>query len=279
MRRKTTTLQVAALFISSLLVIASGTSGSDVKVMTSGGFTAAYRELAPEFERKTGYKIVTSYGASMGNTTDSIPSRLQRGESADVVILASPALAELMKQGRVVPGSRVDLAESTIGMAVRAGMAKPDISTVEALKRTLVAANSIAYSDSASGVYLSTELFPRLGIADKIRSKCKRIEGEMVGTVIARGDAEIGFQQMSELLPIAGIEIVGPLPASVQKVTVFSGGVTVGAQQPEIATQLLRFFASPEAAGVIGRTGLRPMCCSLPRSSVRTTSGGACKAS
>ena len=264
MRSKSIALQIAAFFISSLLLIASGTTGTELKVMTSGGFTAAYRELVPEFERKTGHKIVTAYGASMGNATDSIPNRLQRGEAADLVILSSPALAELVKQGKVVPGSRVDLAESIIGMAVRAGAAKPDISTVEALKRTLVSANSIAYSDSASGVYLSTELFPRLGIADKIRSKCKRIESEMVGTVIARGDAEIGFQQMSELLPISGIDVVGPLPAAVQRVTVFSGGVTVGAHQPGIALQLLRFFTSPEAAGAIGRSGLRPMCYPLP---------------
>lgn len=264
MRAKSIALQVAALFTSSLLLIGSGTSGTEVKVMTSGGFTAAYRELIPEFERKTRHKIVTAYGASMGNAPDSIPNRLQRGEAADLVILASPALAELVKEGKVVPGSRVDLAESMIGMAVRAGAAKPDISTVEALKRTLVSANSIAYSGSASGVYLSTELFPRLGIADKIRSKCMRIEKEMVGTVIARGDAEIGFQQMSELLPISGIDIVGPLPAAVQRVTVFSGGVTVGAHQPGVAAQLLRFFASPEAAGAIGRSGLRPMCYPLP---------------
>jgi molybdate transport system substrate-binding protein len=260
MRRKSITLQVAASFITSLLLIPPRTTGAELKVMTSGGFTAAYRELVPEFERRTGHKIVTAYGASMGNAADSIPNRLQRGEAADLVILSSPALAELVKQGKVVPGSRVDLAESIIGMAVRAGAAKPDISTVEALKRTLVSANSIAYSDSASGVYLSTELFPRLGIADKIRSKCKRIESEMVGTVIARGDAEIGFQQMSELLPISGIDVVGPLPAAVQRVTVFSGGVIVGAHQPEIAAQLLRFFASREAAGAIGRSGLRPIC-------------------
>jgi len=259
MRSKSIALQVAAFFISSLLLIASGTGSTELKVMTSGGFTAAYRELVPEFERKTGDKIVTAYGASMGNTADSIPNRLQRGEAADLVILSGPALAELVKQGKVVPGSRVDLAESIIGVAVRAGAVKPDISTVEALKRTLVSAASIAYSDSASGVYLSTELFPRLGIADQVRSKCKRIEGEMVGTVIARGDAEIGFQQMSELLPISGIDIVGPLPSAVQRVTVFSGGVTVGAHQPGIAVQLLQFFASPEAAGAIGRSGLRPM--------------------
>jgi molybdate transport system substrate-binding protein len=258
MKTKSTVVRLLALFIFSLIVVASGVKSSELNVMTSGGFTAAYRELVPEFERKTGHKIITAYGASMGNAPDSIPSRLQRGEPADLVILASSALDELVKQGRVVSGSRVDLAESIIGMAVRAGAPKPDISTVEAFKRTLLSARSIVYSDSASGVYLSTELFPRLGIADKIRSKCKRIQSEMVGSVVARGDAEIGFQQMSELLPISGITIVGPLPPAVQRVTVFSGGVTVGARQPEIAAQLLRFFASEEAARAIERSGLRP---------------------
>jgi len=173
--------------------------------MISGGFRAAYEELVPEFERKTGYTIVTSYGASMGNAPNAIPNRLQSGEAADVVILASSALEELVNKHEVIPGTRVDLARSIIAMAVRAGAQRPDISTLEGLKRTLLAAKSIAYSDSVSGVYLSTELFQRLGIADAIRTKCIRIDIGMVGTAIARGDAEIGFQQLSELLPIARV--------------------------------------------------------------------------
>jgi molybdate transport system substrate-binding protein len=136
-------------------------------------------------------------------------------------------------------------------MAVRAGAPKPDISTWEGLKRTLLAAKSIAYSDSVSGVYLSTELFPRLGIAEAIRSKCKRIDIGMVGTVIARRGAEIGFQQMSALLPIAGIDIVGPIPPEAQKITVFSGGVVVNSEQLAIAKQFLLFLASPDAAAAI----------------------------
>jgi molybdate transport system substrate-binding protein len=231
----------------------------ELKVMTSGGFTSAYRELVPEFERRSGHKIETAYGASMGNAIDSIPNRLQRGEAADLLILARPALEELVRQGRVVAGSRVDLAQSVIGMAVRTGTPKPNIATVEALKNTLLQAKSIAYSGSASGVYLSTELFPRLGIADKVLNKCKKIENEMVGTVVARGEAEIGFQQMSELLPILGIEIVGPIPAEVQKITTFSGGVTVGAKEPDLAIQLLQFFLSAEAAAVIEKSGLHPV--------------------
>jgi molybdate transport system substrate-binding protein len=192
----------------------------------------------------------------MGNAPDSIPMRLERGEPADVVILASTALEELIKQGKVVPGSRVDLVRSSIGMAVRAGVPRPDISTVDALVRTLLQAKSIAYSASASGIYLSTELFPRLGIADQIMAKSKRIESERVGTVVARGDAEIGFQQISELLPIQGIDYVGPLPPEVQKVTVFSAGVAVGAKEPDAARALIQFLASPAVVPAITKSGL-----------------------
>ena len=248
-----------ALAVASVVVFAGTAFGGEVNVMSSGGFTAAYRDLTPEFERATQNKVVTAYGASMGGAPDSIPSRLQRGEPADVVILAAPALDELIKQGKVVAGSRVDLARSIIGMAVRAGAPKPDISSVDALKRTLLQAKSIAYSASASGVYLSTELFPRLGIADQIKGKSKRIESERVGTVVARGDAEIGFQQVSELLPIPGIDYVGPLPPEVQQVTIFSAGVAVGAREPEAGRALIKFLASPAAVPAITKSGLEPV--------------------
>ena len=251
--------RTVALVLASLLLFVGTADGGEIRVMTSGGFTAPYNELIPEYERATQNKIVTAYGASMGNAPDSIPMRLQRGEPADVVILAATALDELIKQGKVVTGSRVDLVRSRIGMAVRAGAPKPDISSVEALKRTLLQANSIAYSASTSGVYLSTELFPRLGIADQIMGKSKRIGSERVGTVVARGDAEIGFQQISELLPIPGIDYVGPLPPEVQKVTVFSAGVVVGAKEPDAARALIEFLASPAAAPAITKSGLEPV--------------------
>ena len=144
-------------------------------------------------------------------------------------------------------------------MAVRAGTPRPDISSVDALKRVLLQAKSVAYSAQVSGVYLSTELFPRLGIADQMRAKSQRIERERVGAVVARGDAEIGFQQVSELLPIAGIDYVGPLPAEVQRVTVFSAGVAVGAKSPEAARALIRFFVSPEGARAMTKSGLEPV--------------------
>src|SRR5437899_152028 len=149
----TTSVAVKRLIrsVASLLLVATAVSADEVRVMTSGAFTVAYREVVPEFERATGHTIVTTYGASMGNTPDSIPNRLQRGEPADVVILADTALDELIRQGKVVAGSRVDLVRSRIGVAVPAGAPKPDISSPDALKRALLQARSIAFSSSASG--------------------------------------------------------------------------------------------------------------------------------
>ncbi|WP_418121347.1 substrate-binding domain-containing protein [Variovorax sp. 160MFSha2.1] len=234
-------------------------AGADIHVMTSGGFTAAYNDLRPEFERSSGRSVKTAYGASMGNADDSIPSRLARNEPADVVILARPALDALVAQGKVVPGSQVDLVRSSIGFAVRKGAPRPDISTVDALKRTLIAAPSIAYSASASGTYYETELLKKLGIEDQVKPKSKRILSERVGSVVARGDAALGLQQVSELLPIAGIDYIGPLPAEVQRVTVFSAGVATGSKQPDAARQLIRYLNSPAAAPTIAKTGLEPL--------------------
>jgi molybdate transport system substrate-binding protein len=193
-------LRTAALAVVVLLVSAAAFA-DEVKVITSGAFTAAYLQLVPEFERTTRHKIVTTFGASMGSGPNTIPSRLQRGEAADVVILAGSALDDLIKQGKVVAGSRVDLVRSLMGMAVRAGAPKPDITSVDGLTQTLLHAKSVAISSSASGVYLSTELFQRLGIAEQMKPKT-RISEEAVGTLVASGEAEIGFQQISELLPV-----------------------------------------------------------------------------
>ena len=161
----------------------------------------------------------------------------------------TPRSDAFIKGGQVVAGSRVDVARSSIGMAVRAGAPVPDVSTEDAFTRALLQAKSIAYSASVSGVYLSTELFQRLGIAGDVLPKSRRIEGERVGAVVARGEAEIGFQQISELLPVPGITLLGPLPASIQRVTVFAAGVAVNAKSPDAATALIRYFVSPAAAG------------------------------
>jgi molybdate transport system substrate-binding protein len=244
-------------FLCSLLSVAAARA-DDLKVVTSGGFTAAYLELVPEYESSAHIKVTTEFGPSMGTTHNAIPVRLERGETIDVVIMAGPALDDLINQGKVRAGSRVDLVQSKIGMAVKAGAPHPDISSVDALKRTLLAAKSIAYSDSASGVYLSTELFPKLGIADQIKSKSKKIEADPVGGVVATGEFEIGFQQISELKPVKGIDIVGELPPGAQRVTVFAAGIPATAAHPEAAKALIQWLASPAGYAAIKKSGLEP---------------------
>ena len=242
-----------------VLLLATRAAADEIKVMTSGAFTAAHLAVTPEFERTTHHHVVTVYGASMGNAPDSIPNRLQRGEPADVVIMAAQALDDLIRQGKVIAGSRVDLVRSRIGLAVRAGAPRPDVTSVDALRRALLQAKSIAYSSSASGVYISTELLPRLGIADAVKAKSRVVDSGPVGVVVARGDAEIGFQQVSELLPVEGIDFVGPLPAGAQRVTVFSAGVAASSRAPEAARALIAFLSSPAAAPAIRKTGLEPL--------------------
>jgi molybdate transport system substrate-binding protein len=237
----------------------SWAQATEIRVISSGGFTAAYNILAPRFEKMTGKKIVSAYGSSMGDAPDAIPQRLARGEPTDIIILARSALDDFAARGVVRPDSRVDLAESRIGVTVRAGAPKPDISTVDALRRTLLAAPSIAYSASASGVYVSTELYKKLGIEAEVTPKSRRILSERVAAVVARGEAEIGFQQISEILGVPGAELVGPLPPEVQQVTVFSAGVLTNAQQPEAAAELIRFLSSADASETIASTGLDPI--------------------
>jgi molybdate transport system substrate-binding protein len=242
-----------------IVLAASGVQAEEIKVMTSGALSAALRELAPSFERASGSTLIVVSGGSVGGASDSIPDRLQHGERADVLIMAAGSIDDLMKAGRVVAGSRVDLARSSIGMAVRAGAPKPDISSVDALKRTLLQATSIAYSSSVSGVYVSTELFQRLGIANQVLAKSRKIDGEPVAAVVARGDAEIGFQQISELRPVPGVEVVGPLPPEVQRVTVFSAAAVVGSANPSGGRALIAFLASPAASAAIAKSGMDPV--------------------
>jgi molybdate transport system substrate-binding protein len=238
------------------LALADPSWCEEVRVLTSGAFAAALAELAPQYQRTTGDTVVVAEGGTLGNGPDSIPSRLQRGEPTDVLIMSAAVLEELVKSGKVVAGSRVDLAQSGIGMAVRSGAPHPDIRTVDALKRTLLQARSIAVSSSISGVYLTTELFPRLGIADQIADKIKRVETGRVGSVVARGEADIGFQQRSELITLPGIEYVGPLPPEVQRTTVFAAGVVRGAAHADAARRFVQFLSSAAAHAAIRQSGL-----------------------
>lgn len=228
-------------------------NAEDITVMISGGFSAALDKLAPHYEAQTGDVIHIIHGPSMGmgNSPESIPHRLAAGQKADVVIMVGYALDKLQQAGKITPGSRTELADSRIGMVVRSGTAVPDISNVAALK-----ARSVAYSDSASGRYVQSELFRKLGIENELHNKLDMIEKTPVARVVASGGDEIGFQQVSELLPVKGVEFVGKLPEQVQYVTRFSGAIVAGSVHQKHARQLLRYLASPETQPVVRATGL-----------------------
>ena len=256
--------RVACLFALLLSVLATGAAAAaDIKVMISAGFFKVYAELGPAFEKATGHKLLTTRGPSLGDSPEAIPTRLTRGEQADVLIMDGHGADILETRDLLRPGSRMRLAESFIGMVVRTGQPKPDISTVEGLRRTLLAAKSIAYSDSSSGTYLSTVGFKKLGVAEEIAGRTRKVRGppsgEPVAAVVARGEAEIGFQQVSELINVPGADFVGTVPAEIQPPTFFVGALPKGSQQPEASIALLRFLSSAEAAAVITKAGLKPL--------------------
>jgi molybdate transport system substrate-binding protein len=248
----------AALIVVALLSHAVPARAQEVRVMTSGGLAAAHLDLVATFEQRTSQRVVTD-AISTGVGRESIPSRIRRSDPVDVVMLSDAALTELIKEGRIVADSRVPIARSGVGMAVRAGAPKPDISSLDALKRALLQAKSIALSPQVSGVYLSTELFPRLGIAAQMHAKTIVVERERVGAIVARGEAEIGFQQISELLPVKGLDYVGPLPPEVQRITTFSAGIASHSGNPAGGRALIAFFSSPEGRRAMTKYGLEPI--------------------
>ena len=234
-------------------------TANEFRVMTSGAFTAAHLALMPQLERLTKTKIVTA-STSIGTGETSIPNRLKRGEVVDIVIVAESVLRQFIADGLVLAEGHAILARSSIAMAVRAGAPKPDISSVDALRRTLLQAKSIGYSTSESGKYLTTQLVQRLGIADQVLGKCCLVGGgERVGAVVARGELEIGFQQLSELLPLQGIAHITPLPPEVQKISSFAAGVAASSPNKALARSAIEFLASPEAAKAIVNSGLEPI--------------------
>jgi molybdate transport system substrate-binding protein len=234
-------------------VLAGMAHAAEVKVLASTAVRDVIVTLAPDFERSTGNRIAGTWAGTVD-----VLKRLQEGEVVDLVILAAPDIDNLIKQGRIVPGSRAPLLKSDVGACVRMGAPKPDISTPDAVKRTLLAAKSIAYSSGPSGVYL-VGLFQRMGIADEMKAKSTvPPPGTAVGDLVARGDVELGFHQISELLPVAGIDYLGPLPAAIQGTTVFTGGIHAGASQPDAAAALIKYIASPDAVPIIRKKGMEP---------------------
>ena len=226
---------------------------TEIKVMATAAFKEAYLELAPQFERASGHKVVTTWT----NTLD-IVNRVKAGEATDLAVMSGNAIDELIAAGKFAKGSRIDIATSWVAMAVRKGAPQPDISSGDAFKRAMLAAKSIAYSTGPSGVYL-IGLFQRMGIAGQLASKVKQIKGEPVGAVVARGKAEIGFQQMSELLPVPGIDIVGGLSKDIEEITFFATGRHANTKVADAANALTNFFKAPAAHTIIRGKGMGPV--------------------
>jgi molybdate transport system substrate-binding protein len=252
MKVKTNVARLALVL--AVVVAFPSASFAQVKVIISGGFTAAYRELLPEFERSSGITVTTTSGGSVGSGPNTIGAQIRRGVPADVIILAREGLTDLVKEQRTVPGTDVDLARSIIGVIVHAGAPKPDISTVEALKQTLLKAKSVAMSSSTSGVYLTTVLFPKLGFADKMKDKISTSGAAAVG----RGEAELGLQQVSEVLAVPNVDFVGTIPESVQYVTTYAAAVVKGTLQLDASKRLIAFLSSEAAMAAIKKSGMEP---------------------
>jgi molybdate transport system substrate-binding protein len=245
---KATFYAVAAALAAAL---APAAGAAEIKVIASNAVREPYRELVPNFERSAGHRVTIDWGGTVD-----IVRRVAGGEVADIVIIPSARIDDFVKQGKLV--SRIDLARSGVGVAVRAGAPRPDISSAAALRNTLLAAKSIVLSSGPSSVYLPT-LFQKMGIADQLRPKIIQIgPGLPVGETIARGEGEIGFTQMSELMSVKGVDYLGPLPADVQFVTVFSAGLHAAAPAPDAARALLNFLTAPEAAPVLKTHGMEP---------------------
>lgn len=225
---------------------------AEISVISTVAYKEAYLELLPAFERATGHKVVTQWAPTV-----EVLRRIKGGEAVDLVLMAATGIEDLTKAGKIVEGSAVPFVQSGIGIAARAGAPKPDVSSPEAFKRTLLAAKSVAYSTGPSGNYL-VGLFERLGIAAEVKAKTQIIQGIPVAEVVARGEAEIGFQQIPEILPVRGIHYLGPLPAEIQYTTVFSSGIHTSAMQAEAARAWARFLKSPEAAAQYRKHGMEP---------------------
>jgi molybdate transport system substrate-binding protein len=235
------------------LLVSSMAGAAEIKVLSTQATEEAYKELVPQFEKASGHKVTTVFTGTLD-----VQKRVAAGEAYDMLIMAGPAIDDYIKSGKVAVGSRTDLAKSGVGVGVPAGAPKPDIRTVDALKKTLVAAKSIGYSTGPSGVYMIT-LFDKLGVAAEVKPKLKQTPtGVFVGTIIANREVEVGFQQVSELSQFAGVDYVGPLPAEVQLFTTFSSGIVVGAKEAEAAKALVKFITAPAAATAYTKRGLEP---------------------
>ena len=229
-------------------------SPAQINVIMSGGFSAAYRDLLPQLEKAAGISINTTSGASQGNGPNTIGAQLRRGVPADVVIMSREGLDDLIREGRIVAGTDVDLGQIPLGMSVRAGAPKPDISTVDGFKKALLRASAVTFPMSTTGIYLVNKVFPQLGIA-------KEMAGKLTATgvaAVATGNAEIVVQPVSELLHASGVDFVGTIPAEIQFVSVFSAAIVTGSKEQEASKRLIAFLRSENAQNAIKNSGMEP---------------------
>ncbi len=236
-----------------VIMLAGAAQAAEIKVLGSPGTREPYNLLVPGFEKATGNKVVTTWGG-----VADVAKRVAAGETADIIMLPAAQTEELIKLGKLVADSRVDVAKSGIGVAIRSGAPKIDIRSAAGIKAAMLAAKSIAYSAGPSGVHIA-HLIRTWGITDQVASKIvPPIPNTPIGEMVARGDAELGFQQVSELLPVKGIDYLGPLPADIQETTTFSASLHQSAGPTEAARALLKYLTAPEAAPILKKTGMEP---------------------
>jgi molybdate transport system substrate-binding protein len=243
-----------------LLTFSQLVDAAELNVIASGALKGAMAHLQPAYEKASGNTLAISWGPSMGESPESIPQRIKHHEPMDLAIMASETLDLLAPSGAFDLTTRRDIADSPIGVGVPHGHAHPDISTVAALKAALLGADKVAYSQGASGVFIRSELFQRLGIAEQLKGKTLEVQGkELVGTALARGEADIGMQQVSELKVTPGVDYLGPLPKEVQKVSRFCATVASQTSNAVVAREFLQFLASPAAHQLLTESGLEPV--------------------
>jgi len=248
-----TWVKLGAVSAVSAVMLSGIANASEIKVIGSPGTRAPYTLLVPGFEKATGHKVTTTWGG-----VNAVAKRVADGEVADVVMLPVAQIDDLIRQGKLIPETRVNVASSGVGVAIRAGAPKIDAASSDGIRKALLAAKTIAYSAGPSGVHIE-RLIAKWGLTDQLKAKIvPPISDVPIGEVVARGDAEIGFQQISELLPVKGIDYLGPLPADIQEVTLFSAAVHKSAGPADAARALLKFLTAPEAAAIIRKTGMEP---------------------
>ena len=237
-------------------IMAQPASAAEIKVLTTGAFKQVVVALVPEFEKATGHKVVVDNG-----TVGQLQKRVDGGETFDVLVLSPKGLDDFAKAGKIVPGSAVKVGKVGVGVMVKEGASKPDVSTVEAFKQALLKAKSVGYIDPASGgssgIYID-KLLDRLGIADQVRPKAKLKRGGHVADLIVAGEAELGLQQISEIVPVKGAALVGPLPKDIQNTTIYAAGLGAAARDKDVAQALIKYLAGPAAAAVLESKGMQP---------------------